>query len=127
MISGCRSGNWRRVSRCPARLVLAALIASGCKSGGGDGPITAESIALTTSTSASLAVGQSVTIYVHASDANGTRIANFSAVTWSSTSPTVASVTKTDTSATVTGLAVGQTTISAAVRSDLTARLVVQV
>jgi len=50
------------------------------KSGGGDGPITAESLALTTSTSASLAVGQSVTIYVHASDANGTRIANFSAV-----------------------------------------------
>src|SRR3954468_4388498 len=107
MISGCRLGNPRRIACLPvsrALLVLAAVFASACSSDGGDAPIDAESIALTADASTSLAVGQTVTLYVQASDVNGTRIPRFSGVTWSSTNPTVASVTKTDTSAVVTGL-----------------------
>jgi hypothetical protein len=130
MRPGCRSGVPQPDARLSARRVLLALataIASACSSGTGDGPVSAESIALTADASTSLAVGQIVTLYVQASDANGTRIPRFSGVTWSSTNPSVASVTKTDTSAVVTGLAVGETTISAAVRSNLTAQMVVRV
>lgn len=130
MTSGYRSGIPQRCARLSARRVLLALAAaavSACSSGTGDGPVTAESIALTSDASTSLAVGQVVTFYVQASDANGTRIPRFSGATWSSTNPSVASVTKTDTSAAVTGLAVGETTISAAVRNGLTAQMVVRV
>src|SRR4051812_16655580 len=114
MTSGCRSGIPQLAARLSARHVLLALTAalvSACSSGTGDGPVDAESIALTADASTSLAVGQVVTLYIQASDANGTRIPKFSGVTWSSSNPSVASVTKTDTSAVVTGLAAGETTI----------------
>jgi len=88
---------------------------------------SAESIALTASGPSSLGVGQSVTFYVHASDVNGTRIPAFRAVTWSSSNPTVASVAKTDTTATVTGLAAGETVISATVKAGVMAQATIRV
>src|SRR5690348_3579242 len=77
-------------------LAASVLFIAACGGDGSSGVVTAESIGLTTSGSSALAVGQSVTLYVHASDANGTRIPGFGAVTWSSSNPAVASVTKAD-------------------------------
>jgi hypothetical protein len=118
-----------RIVRSRVRLLvlapaLAVLAACGGES---NGVISAESIGLTTSGSANIAVGQSVTLYVHASDANGTRIPAFSAVTFSSSNPTVASVTKSDTTAVVTGLAAGETVISATVKDGVVAHVTVHV
>ncbi|HUQ84062.1 MAG TPA: Ig-like domain-containing protein [Gemmatimonadaceae bacterium] len=116
--------------QCGARsLVLASSLAvlAACSAGESNGVITAESIGLTTSGSADIAVGQSVTLYVHASDVNGTRIPAFSAVTFSSSNPTVASVTKSDTTAVVTGLAAGETVISATVKDGVVAHATVRV
>ena len=129
MIRGCRTGHSRLLAHRRARCLVAAgiLIAAGaCKRDRGAGPVVAESIALTAS-STSVGIGQTVTLYVHASDAAGTRIPKFSAVTWASSNPTVASVTKADTTATVTGLAVGETVISATVRSGLVAQMAIRV
>jgi adhesin/invasin len=129
MIRGCRSGHSRHVVRRPVRslfLALTAVAISACKRDRGAGPAVAESIALTAS-STSMGIGQSVTVYVHASDANGTRIPKFTSVTFASSNPTVASVTKSDTTATVTGLAVGETVISATVRSNLVAQIALRV
>jgi adhesin/invasin len=105
---------------------FAALGTTACKRDRGAGPVTAETIALTASAT-SVGVGQTVTIYAHASDANGTRIPKFSAVTWASSNPTVASVSKSDTTATVTGVAIGETIISATVRSNLVAQIAIRV
>src|SRR6478609_2671375 len=105
MIRGCRSGHSRHVVHRPVRFLFVAISAiavSACKRDRGAGPTVAESIALTASAT-SLGIGQSVTVYVHASDANGTRIPKFTSVTFASSNPTVASVTKSDTTATVTG------------------------
>ena len=129
MTRGCRSGHSRRFARWPAPWFLAALSAlsaTACKRDRGAGPVTAETIALTANATA-IGVGQTATIYVHASDGNGTRIPSFSAVTWASSNPTVATVAKTDTTATVTGVAVGETIISATVRSDLVAQIAIRV
>lgn len=130
MISGCRSGAPRVAARRPVRRVLvvgALLAAFACGHDHGNGPIAAESIALTMRESSQLAIGQRVTVYAHASDANGTRIPAFSALTWASSNPTVASVTKADSTAIVTGLAVGETVISATVRAGLVAQLAIRV
>ncbi len=120
----------RRIARLSTRMgapLLALVLAASCGKDGGSGVPIANSIALTTSGSPTLAIGQSVTLYVHASDANGTRIPAFTGATWSSSVPTVASVAKTDTTAVVTGLAVGETIISASVRNGVTARVTVRV
>jgi hypothetical protein len=126
---GSRLGRSRCFARPAVRLLVAAgavIIASACGRDGGNGPITAAGITLT-ATGTRIAVGQSVTLYAHATDATGARIPDFSAVTWESSNPSVASVTKTDTSATVTGLAVGESIISATVRNGVVAKLAVQV
>ena len=107
--------------------VLGLLASASCGGDGGSGVVTAESIALTTSGPTALNVGQSVTLYVHASNANGTRIPAFSAVTWSSSNPSVASVTKADTTATVTGIAVGETVISGTVKQGVVAQATIRV
>jgi hypothetical protein len=107
--------------------MILAIAALACGGRDGNGPVTAQSIALTASGSYAINVGQSVTIYVHASDDNGTRIPNFSDVTWSSSNPAIATVSKTDTSATVTGLSVGETVITATIRSGLSAQATVRV
>jgi hypothetical protein len=107
--------------------ILVAIIAAACGGGDSNGPVTAQSIALTASGSYSINVGQSVTVYVHASDADGTRIPKFSDVTWSSSNSAVATVTKNDTSATITGVSVGETIITATVRNGLSAQATVRV
>jgi hypothetical protein len=120
----------RRIRRVPLVRVLplaAALLVASCGRGDGNGLISASSIALTSSASPTLGIGQTVTFYVHASDVNGTRIPAFTGVTWSSSVPTVASVAKTDTTAVITGLAVGETVISATVRPGVTAQVTVRV
>ena len=129
MLGGRRSALPRLVARRHARYAVVACVAlavSDCSHDRSASPAVAESVALT-ATATSLAIGQSVTLYVHASDANGTRIPAFSAVTWSSSNPTVASVTKSDTSAVVTGLAVGETVVSATIRSGLVAQMSLRV
>jgi adhesin/invasin len=129
MKRGCRSGHARPFAHRPGSYVLAALAALGasaCKHDRGAGPAVAETIALTASAT-SVGVGQTAIVYVHASDANGTRIPKFGGVTWASSNPTVASVAKADTTATVTGLAVGETVISATVRANLVARIAIRV
>ena len=98
-----------------------------CGSDGGSGLVTADSIALTTSASPALSIGQTLTLYVHASDVNGTRIPAFGAVTWSSSNASVASVAKADSTGIVTGLSVGETVISATVRDGVVARITVRV
>jgi adhesin/invasin len=110
----------------PSTSALALLVVAAC-GGGGNGIVSAESIALTASASPTLSIGQTVKLYVHASDANGTRIPAFDRVTWSSSVPTVASVAKTDTTGVVTGLAIGETVISATVRSGVAAQITVRV
>ena len=110
----------------PATSALALLVVAAC-GGRGNGIVSAESIALTASASPTLSVGQAVKLYVHASDANGTRIPAFDRVTWSSSVPTVASVAKTDTTGVVTGLAIGETVISATVRNGVAAQITVRV
>ena len=130
MISRGGSGDLRDTSHHLVRRVLiicTAIASAACSRDRGSAPISAESIALTTSATSSIGVGQSVTIYAHASDANGTRIPHFTAITWTSSNPTVASVTKDDSTATVTGIAVGETIISATVRSNLVAQLPIRV
>jgi adhesin/invasin len=129
MIRGRRTGTSRRFAHRQARqglVACAALAALSCSHDRGNGPVTAETIALTSS-STSVAIGNTVIVYVHASDANGTRIPAFSAVTWSSSNPTVASVAKLDTTAVVTALAAGETVITATVRSGLAAQLSIRV
>ena len=106
-------------------LLVAAALA--CGGDDGNGPVRATSIALTTSGSYAINVGQSVTVYVHASDDDGTRIPKFSDVTWSSSNPAIATVTKNDTSATITGLSAGETVITATIRSGLSAQATVRV
>jgi hypothetical protein len=123
LIASCRSAV---CAVRPSASTLALLVVAAC-GGKGNGVVAAESIALTASASPTLAVGQSVKLYVHASDANGTRLPAFDRVTWSSSVPTVASVTKTDTTGVVTGLAVGETVISATVRTGVTAQIAVRV
>ena len=123
-LSGCSRSLVRRSLAYTATL-CAAVAPSGCKRDGA-GPVTAQTLALTASAT-SVGVGQSVTLYVHASDANGTRIPKFSAVNWSSSNSTVASVAKSDTTGVVTGLAVGETVISATVRSGLVAQITIRV
>lgn len=134
MIRGCQLSAPRRDARRSIRpgvlsFVLASSLALLAACGGKDsnGVVTAESIGLTTSGSANIAVGQSVTLYVHASDANGTRIPRFSAVTFASSNPSVATVAKTDTTATVTGVAAGETIISATVKDGVSAQVTVRV
>jgi len=124
----CRPGHARRFARWPVSSAVAALAALGAGACKKDrtGPVTAETIALTASAT-SVGVGQTATIYVHASDANGTRIPKFGAVTWASSNQSVATVAKGDTTATVTGVAVGETIISATVRSNLVAQLPIRV
>ena len=107
--------------------VLALLALAACNRDRGNGVPRAESIALTASRTGPLGVGQTLTLYVHASDANGTRIPKFTGVTWESSNATVASVAKADTTAVVTGLAAGETIVSATVRSGLNARITVRV
>ena len=128
MTRGRLSGCSRRFVRFPLAYAAAAVVAvapSGCKRDGA-GPVTAQTVALTASATA-VGLGQTVTLYVHASDANGTRIPKFSAVTWSSSNPAVASVAKSDTTAVVTGLAVGETVVSATVRNGLVAQITIRV
>ena len=109
-------------------LVRASLWALLAACGGeSSGVVSAESIGLTVSGSSAIAVGQSVTLYVYASDANGTRIPAFNAVTWSSSNPTVASVTKADSTGIVTGLAAGESVISATVKQGVVAQVTVRV
>jgi hypothetical protein len=67
-----------------------------------------------------------VTVYVHATDASGSRVPNFGAVIWESSNATVASVVKSDTAAIITGLATGESIISASV-GKLRAQMSVQV
>jgi hypothetical protein len=101
--------------------------AAACSGSESNAVVTAESIGLTASGAATIAVGQSVTLYVHASDANGTRIPAFSSVTWSSSNPTVASVTKADSTGIITGLAGGESVISATVKDGVAAEFTVHV
>ncbi len=129
MIRGCRPGHSRWNAHRPLPYLVAGLCAIGstaCKRDRGAGPVSAETIALTASAT-SVGIGQTATVYVHASDANGTRIPRFGAVTWASSNATVASVAKGDTTATVTGLAVGETIISATVRTNLVAQIGIRV
>ena len=125
------SPNTSRRVRTPYRnwfpTALAATFALGCGGGDGNGPVSAQSIALTASGAYAINVGQSVTVYVHASDADGTRIPKFSDVTWSSSNPAIATVTKNDTSATVTGLSAGETIIAATIRNGRSAQATVRV
>ena len=107
--------------------VVAILALASCGKDRGNGVPVAESIALTASRTGALAIGQTLTLYVHASDANGTRIPKFTGVTWGSSNATVASVAKADTTGVVTGLAVGETVISATVRSGVVAQITVRV
>lgn len=129
MTRDCLLGHSRWSALRLARSIagVAALLAAACGHDRGNGTISATSVALTASTTSPLAVGQTATVYVHASDANGTRIPHFSAVTWLSSNPTVASVSKSDTTAIVTGVAAGEAVISAAVTSTLVARMTVRV
>jgi len=130
MTRGCLPGHSRRFARHLVGPILGAaalLAAVACGHDRSNGTVLAESIALTASTTSPLAIGQTLTVYVHASDANGTRIPRFSAVTWLSSNPTVASVAKGDTTGIITGLAVGETVISATVTSKLVARMTVRV
>jgi adhesin/invasin len=117
----------RRVLRARLFSTIALALAGLACGGDGNGPVTAKSVALTGSGSYSINVGQSVTIYVHASDDNGTRIPKFSDVTWSSSNTAIATVTKNDTSATITGLSVGETVITATIRSGLSAQATIRV
>src|SRR5918993_434331 len=122
-IASCRSA---LCALRPSASALALLVVAAC-GGKGNGVVAAESIAITAGASPTLAVGQTVKLYVHASDANGTRLPAFDRVTWSSSVPTVASVAKTDTTGVVTGLAVGETVISATVRNGVAAQITVRV
>src|SRR5688500_92427 len=121
-IASCRSA---LCALRPSASALALLVVAAC-GGKGNGVVAAESIAIIAGAS-TLAVGQTVKLYVHASDANGTRLPAFDRVTWSSSVPTVASVAKTDTTGMVTGLAVGETVISATVRNGVAAQITVRV
>jgi uncharacterized protein YjdB len=112
-------------SRMFSRRTLAPIAASilvvlaGCKERGstepnkGPGPttITLDPNSLTVS------VGQTGKIYPTVRDQNGNRMPGYSAVTWSSANPSVATVSKSDTTGVVTGLAVGETQILATIGS----------
>jgi adhesin/invasin len=124
-LPGC-SRSFVRLSFICAAAAIVAVVPAACKRDRGAGPLTPETIALTASAT-SVGLGQTITLYVHASDANGTRIPKFSGVTWSSSNPTVASVAKADTTGVVTGLAVGETVILATVRSGLVSQMTVRV
>jgi hypothetical protein len=133
-VRGCSDGDsldaFRRLARRPFAL-LAALLAlaatEGCGSNDGTRVPAAESIALTATGPSPLSIGQTVTVYVHASDANGTRIPRYTGATFLTSNPSVASVEKSDSTAVVTALAAGETVISATVRSELVAQLLVRV
>jgi uncharacterized protein YjdB len=113
------SGYSRMLSRRSFAPIAASILVvlAGCKEGGstepknGPGPtsITLDPNALTVS------VGQAGKIYATVRDQNGTRLPNYSAVTWTSANSSVASVAKSDTTGVVTGLAVGETQVLATV------------
>lgn len=110
-----------------AAALFVVLAVAACHHDRGNGTVVAESIALTANSSSPLSIGQTMTLYVHASDVSGTRIPHFGGVTWLSSNPTVASVAKGDTTGIVTALAVGETVISATVRSNLMAQMTLRV
>jgi hypothetical protein len=121
--SFARAGACARLGACS--LLVGLTVA--CGRDASNAVVSAASIGLTASASPTIAVGQTVTLYAHASDAKGTPIPAFRGVTWSSSNPTVASVAKADTTGVVTGLAVGETVISASVRAGLVAQMTVRV
>jgi uncharacterized protein YjdB len=114
-----RSGYSRMLSRRSFAPIAASILVvlAGCKEGGstdpkkGSGPttITLDPNALTVS------VGQAGKIYPTVRDQNGARMPGYTGVTWSSANTTVATVSKSDTTGVVTGLAVGETQILATV------------
>ena len=118
-------------SRMFVRRSLAPIAASvlvvfaACKQGGTD-PKGPTSITLS-ATPLTVKIGQTTTVYANVKDENGTRMPSFSALTWNSVNANVASVAKADTTGVVTGLQVGTTQISAAVRSNLTAHVTITV
>jgi uncharacterized protein YjdB len=93
------------------------VVLAGCKEGGstepkkGPGPttITLDPNSLTVS------VGQTGKFFATVWDANGTRMPNYTGVTWSTANTSVASVAKSDTTGVVTGLAVGETQVLATI------------
>ena len=114
-----RSGYSRLLSRRSFAPIAASILVvlAGCKEGGstepkkGPGPTT---ITLDP-TSLKVNVGEAGKIFATVRDQNGTRMPSYSAITWSSANPSVASVAKSDTTGVVTGLAAGETQILATV------------
>jgi uncharacterized protein YjdB len=122
-----RSGYSRTLARRPLSHIAASIliVLAGCKEGGTE-PKGPTSITLTPP-ALMVSVGQSATLYANVNDENGTRIPNFSALTWSSANSTVAAVAKSDTTGVVTALKIGETQISAMVRSNLIAHVTIKV
>ena len=122
-----RSGYSRTLVRRSLAPIAASVLVvlAGCKEGGTDpkGPtsITLDATALT------VKIGQTATVYASVKDENGTRMPSFSALTWNSANSSVASVAKADTTGVITGLQVGTTQISAAVRTNLMAHVTITV
>ena len=116
-----RPGYSRMLSRRALVPIAASILVvlAGCKEGGstepkkGPGPttITLDPNSLTVS------VGQTGKIFATVWDANGTRMPNYTGVTWSTANTSVASVAKSDTTGVVTGLAVGETQVLATIGS----------
>src|SRR5262245_8186413 len=108
-----RSGYSRMLSlRSFAPIAASILVVlAGCKEGGstepkkGPGPTT---ITLDP-TSLKVNVGEAGKIFATVRDQNGTRMPSYSAITWSSANPSVASVAKSDTTGVATGLAAAET------------------
>ncbi len=122
-----RSGYSRTlVHRTLAPIAASILVVlAACKEGGTD-PKGPTSITLTPP-ALTVSVGQTATVYANVNDENGARMPSFSALTWSSNNSTVASVAKSDTTGVVTALKVGETQISATVRSNLMAHVTIKV
>jgi uncharacterized protein YjdB len=122
-----RSGYSRTLVRRSLAPIAASVLVvlAGCKEGGTDpkGPTT---ITLSPPT-LTVRVGQTGTLFATVNDENGTRMPSFSDVTWSSGNSAIASVAKSDTTGVVTAVTVGQTQISAAVRSNLMAHVTINV
>lgn len=102
------------------RTVMLAALALGCGGGGGGNgsmgppPVTAASVTVALSGSTTFAAGETRQATATAKAADGSVIAN-PAVTWSSSNASVASVSGTGTSATVTGESDGAAAITAKV------------
>jgi len=95
--------------RTLATLILLTACSGGGKDGGPTGPVPVANVSLTVQLT-SIAVGQTTTITASLTDAQGNSLTGRT-VTWTSSAPAVASVTS---AGLVTGLAVGQATITAA-------------